>query len=123
MNHPRAVFAAVFLLGAIGSASAADLPAKAAPYIAPVPASPNWSGYYVGLNAGGVWSNTDMDWRLNPDGFGPSGVLVEQAAAGHLRASGFTGGGQIGLNKQFDMLVFGIEGDLQYTGLSSSRSG
>ena len=64
-----------------------------------------------------------MDWRLNPVGFGPSGVLVEQAAAGHLRTSGFTGGGQIGLGKQFDMLVFGIEGDLQYTGLSGSRSG
>jgi len=84
------------LLGAISSASAADLPTKAPPYIAPVAVPPNWSGFYVGLNAGGVWSDTNMDWRLNPVGFGPSGVLVEQAAAGHLRTSGFTGGGQIG---------------------------
>jgi opacity protein-like surface antigen len=52
---------------------------------------------------------------LNPVGFGPSGVLVEQAAAGHLKTSGFTGGGQIGLNKQFNMLVFGIEGDWSWT--------
>jgi outer membrane immunogenic protein len=73
------------LLGAISSASAADLPTKAPPYIAPVAVPPNWSGFYVGLNAGGVWSDTNMDWRLNPVGFGPSGVLVEQAAAGHLR--------------------------------------
>jgi hypothetical protein len=97
------------LLGAISSASAADLPTKAPPYIAPVAVPPNWSGFYVGLNAGGVWSDTNMDWRLNPVGFGPSGVLFEQAAAGHLRTSGFTGGGQIGLNKQFDMLVFGLK--------------
>jgi len=123
MDRSGRIFAAFWLLGAIGSASAADLPTKAPPYIAPVAVAPNWSGYYVGLNAGGVWSDTNMDWRLNPVGFGPSGVLVEQAAAGHLRTSGFTGGGQIGLNKQFDMLVFGIEGDLQYTGLSGSRSG
>src|SRR6476661_6150714 len=109
LNRPGRIFAAFWLLGSISSASAADLPTKAPPYIAPVAVPPNWSGFYVGLNAGGVWSDTNMDWRLNPVGFGPSGVLVEQAAAGHLRTSGFTGGGQIGLNKQFDMLVFGLK--------------
>jgi len=123
MNRRGRILAAFFLLGTIGSASAADLPTKAPAYAPPVAVLTSWSGYYVGLNAGGVWSNTDMDWRLNPVGFGPSGVLVEQAAAGHLKTSGFTGGGQLGLNKQFNMLVFGIEGDLQYTGLSGSRSG
>src|SRR6476469_718642 len=81
MDRSGRIFAAFWLLGAIGSASAADLPTKAPPYIAPVAVAPNWSGYYVGLNAGGVWSDTNMDWRLNPVGFGPSGVLVEQAAA------------------------------------------
>jgi hypothetical protein len=85
MDRSGGIFAAFWLLGAIGSASAADLPTKAPPYIAPVAVPPNWSGFYVGLNAGGVWSDTNMDWRLNPVGFGPSGVLVEQAAAGHLR--------------------------------------
>jgi hypothetical protein len=79
MNRSGRIFAAFWLLGAIGSASAADLPTKAPPYIAPVAVPPNWSGFYVGFNAGGVWSDTNMDWRLNPVGFGPSGVLVEQA--------------------------------------------
>ena len=43
--------------------------------------------------------------------------------SGRLKTSGFTGGGQIGYNNQFDSLVFGIEADLQYTGLSGTRAG
>ena len=59
-----------------------DLPTKAPAYTPPVALSTSWSGFYVGLNAGGVWSDTDMDWRLNPVGFGPSGVhhLTENIA-------------------------------------------
>jgi outer membrane immunogenic protein len=67
----------------ICAASAADLPRKAPPV--PVAPPPTWTGYYVGVNAGGVWSNTDIDWSLNPVGFGPTGVLVEQAASGGLK--------------------------------------
>jgi hypothetical protein len=43
-----------------GPSFAADLPAQMpakAPYSAP---AVNWSGFYIGLNAGGAWSRADL---------------------------------------------------------------
>jgi opacity protein-like surface antigen len=42
---------------ALGAAQAADIPLKAK---APPPApAMNWTGWYVGFNAGGIWPNSD----------------------------------------------------------------
>lgn len=49
-----ALLAAVFSLGVVQAASAADMPTKMpakAPMIAPAPVY-SWTGFYVGLNAG-----------------------------------------------------------------------
>jgi outer membrane immunogenic protein len=54
----------------------------------------NWGGLYAGLNAGG--------------GFGD--------------ASGFLVGGQIGYNWQVNQIVFGVETDLQWAGISSTST-
>ena len=53
--------AAVFgLFGA--SALASDLPTKAPAYKAPIAAPPyNWSGFYVGANFGGAWTNGSLN--------------------------------------------------------------
>ena len=42
-----------------GSAFAADLPSRMAPVVAPAPVAPlfTWSGLYVGVNAGYLWSS------------------------------------------------------------------
>jgi len=122
-SFEKNLLAGLLYAGSICACAAADLPRKAPAYAPPVSAPATWTGYYIGVNAGGVWTNTDIDWSLNPVGFGPAGVLVEQAASGRLKTSGFTAGGQIGFNKQFDALVFGLEADLQYTDLSGTRSG
>ena len=47
------------LLASVAAASAADLPVRsAAPAPVMVAAMPyNWSGFYIGLNAGGAWSS------------------------------------------------------------------
>jgi outer membrane immunogenic protein len=119
----KSLLVALLFASPICATSAADLSRKAPAYTPPASVPATWTGYYFGVNAGGVWANTDIDWSLNPVGFGPAGVLVEQAASGRLKTSGFTGGGQIGLNKQFDALVFGLEADLQYTDLSGTRTG
>ena len=42
-------------------ASAADLPRKAPAYIPLSPPILSWTGWYAGLNAGGMWSNQDVD--------------------------------------------------------------
>src|SRR5215813_14159400 len=46
-----------------GPAMAADMPVKAAP---PPPFVYNWSGFYVGLNAGGVWGRTNPGMIITP---------------------------------------------------------
>lgn len=92
---------AAFNLGAVDAASSGDLGRRvyappAPPVYAPPPLAYRWSGCYGGLNAGGVWS--------------PG-----------IDSFGFTGGGQLGCNWQWDRAVWGGEADLQYTGLDGSR--
>src|SRR5262245_49285289 len=90
--------AAAFSLAAIDRASSGDLP-RPPVYTQQVyapPVLPPWTRCYGGLNAGGVWS--------------PG-----------IDAFGFTGGGQLGCNWQWEWLAWGGEADLQYTGLNGSR--
>jgi outer membrane immunogenic protein len=81
-----------------GAAHAADLPYRkdAPPAFVPPPPVFSWTGAYLGLNAGG--------------GFTQSGNV-----------SGVVGGGQIGYNYQLSpLLVIGVETDFQGTSLSRS---
>ena len=107
---------------------AADLPRKAPPP-APLPPPPTWTGFYVGLNAGGHWSsNNDVDivstGTFNPVGFNPA--IMNQAAQGATlnlpgnNNAGFIGGGQIGYNWQLTGWLLGIEADFQ--GVSNNNN-
>jgi outer membrane immunogenic protein len=106
----RILLASAALLGAAVSAQAADLAAKA-PYLkAPVVAVYNWTGFYMGVNAG-FGSARD---RVSHQVFlNPSMLLSPQG--------GF-GGAQIGYNWQGDSLlgpiVYGLEADIQGASLS-----
>ena len=51
------------------SASAADLPYKAAPLLA---AAYNWTGFYVGAHVGHLWGDTDNDTTFLPNGHASS---------------------------------------------------
>jgi outer membrane immunogenic protein len=80
----------------------------------------DWTGCYVGLNAGGVWGHMKEDWT--PNNIKPVVVSsFESNGSGSFTASGFTGGGQIGCNWQVAQVLLGAEGDGQYTGLDGSR--
>lgn len=129
-----AALAVAALLG-IGSAVAADLPARTYSK-APALADPgyDWSGFYVGVNAGGAWgtfgSRTTTDFNPAPLG-GPLVYLISGqpslqtlAAAGaqDLSASSFIGGGQAGYNWQRERLVVGVEADMNYIHLRGSDS-
>ena len=52
----KILLASVALFGLAGAASAADLPARAAPPAPVIAAAPifTWTGFYVGVNAGGA---------------------------------------------------------------------
>jgi outer membrane immunogenic protein len=107
----RTLFAGALAITVAGPAFAADLPA-APPAQAPaayVPIAPpvyNWSGIYIGANAGGSWfsqSSPTLTWSLG-------GTVTGQSVSD----SGFAAGGQIGANFQSGQFVFGIEGDADY---------
>jgi outer membrane immunogenic protein len=87
-------------------ASAADLPVKALPR--PVVAAPyNWTGFYIGVNAGGSWGHQDNSLETT------TGVI---GFTNSDRIDGFIGGGQIGYNWQVNQWVFGLEADFQGSG-------
>jgi outer membrane immunogenic protein len=117
------VCAAVF--GALGvtSAVAADLPTKAPVYKAPPAAvGYNWTGFYIGANAGYGWS--DPSFILSADnGAGQALVGNFTPRSGSFRSSGFIGGGQLGYNWQFHRnWVAGIEADVDYAAVRSNGS-
>ena len=103
-NKALAGLAATVAIVATQSAFAADLPVKASPVPFVAPAY-NWTGIYVGLNAGGGWSGVDYLNTVNTTAFGD--VAGPPAFSDH--ADGFVGGGQIGANWQAGMFVFGVE--------------
>jgi outer membrane immunogenic protein len=107
----KILLASVALFGFAGAASAADLPARAAPPVAPIIAAApifTWTGFYVGVNAGYGWNTNDNEV------FDPIFGFV-----GGNDDGGFVGGGQVGYNYQIGSFVVGIEGDLQYADLGS----
>ena len=109
----------VALLGAtalsVGVANAADLPMKAPPYFPPMAAPSNWTGWYIGANAGWVGSASDTINNTGTDtGAGGLGTGITSGAiptSTNLGYDGFIGGGQIGYNWQINNWVFGLEGD------------
>ncbi|MGX4774664.1 outer membrane protein [Bradyrhizobium guangdongense] len=95
------VTATVASLAFAGAAAAADLAAR--PYTkAPPPVAAaiyDWSGIYVGGAAGGIWNTTNGDFYNFP-GFG-------WRTDSH---SDWTAGGFAGIQKQWNHVVFGVEG-------------
>jgi|SRR5579872_299945 len=106
----KRVLAAVLVSGALlaaRGACAADLslaPLYKAPPAAVSPAY-NWSGFYLGLNGGGGWGHSS--WSANATGIGLAGGQA---------------GGTVGYNQQLGRIVFGIEGDIDWSGVKGSST-
>jgi outer membrane immunogenic protein len=103
-----------FLLAGLGLlALAAAIPAQAAdlprgmPYKAPAAYAPmyNWTGFYLGVQGGGAWG--DSDWN---------GLAVSNSPSGGMF------GGTAGYNWQGigSPWVFGLEGDVAWSGVKDS---
>jgi outer membrane immunogenic protein len=82
------------------TADAADVGAGGPAYVPPPVYAPppfTWTGFYLGANIGGAWGQGTATDSLFGLSFGTNGVSI--------------GGGQLGFNYQFGILVVGVEGD------------
>lgn len=108
----RIIAAFVFSIAGLSAAAAADLPQPAPPPQAPAVYVPtvapvyNWGGIYLGINGG--------------YGFGSSEWTGGGLSTGSFDTSGGVVGGTLGVNFQTDAWVFGVETDLDWTGISGS---
>ena len=105
------LLAAALSIGFAQAAAAADMPTRMptkAPMMAPAPMY-NWTGLYIGINGGGAWSKES--WADNAIG------VVE------LSPNGGVFGGQLGYRYQWNQFVLGVEGTLDWAGLTDSTSG
>ena len=112
---------------AAGSASAADLPSRAAPppapFVAPLP--PSWTGFYAGAHLGALFADRDSQLGFLAVDCGP-------CARGRSASASFDGlddsdtsvlgGVQAGYNWQSGLFVYGLEADFSLTGDSKNRS-
>jgi len=99
-NDSMRIFAlaAVSLVAMSGAVAAADLPVAPA---APPPSG--WSGFYIGVNAGGGMGAGNSNFTV--------GGVTFASVSNHL--SGAIGGVQAGFNWQAGPALFGIETDIQ----------
>jgi outer membrane immunogenic protein len=104
------LLASAALLTMVASASAADLYTKAPAHVAPIY---NWTGFYVGVNAG--YAGGDTSYGLDAAALGGLGV-------GKLKSNGFIGGAQIGYNWQAGQFLYGLEADIQGADVDSNVS-
>jgi len=117
----KILLSSVAFLTLTAGAMAADLPSRRAapaPAIAAVPLF-TWSGFYVGVNAGYGWGDSDNSF------FVPAGTFATApGATGVVSFSdendGFVGGAQVGYNVQFGSFVVGVEADLQFADLGNN---
>jgi outer membrane immunogenic protein len=114
----------------LSAASAADMPVKAPP-LAPAPAAPIWTGFYIGGEIGGAWANRSVNYTANDP---VANALVAGTLTGTgqplfpntFNMSGMVGGAEAGYNWQVGrQWLLGIETDyngssLRGTGNSSS---
>jgi outer membrane immunogenic protein len=78
----------------------------------------NWTGCYIGLNAGYSWGRASTDGNAN--GLATLGLPTTFSTT--VNPNGFIGGGQVGCNLQYSNAVWGLETDFQGSAQKDSRS-
>jgi outer membrane immunogenic protein len=107
----KRILAGAMLVGTAVSAQAADLAVKAPYYKAPMVKVYDWTGFYIGVNAG-VGLGRDRTTHF---------IGAASANTFYQQPQGGLGGAQIGYNWQtnsiFGPLVYGLEADIQGAGM------
>jgi outer membrane immunogenic protein len=81
------------------------------------PAVYDWSGFYIGANAGIAWNNSSVDNDFYIEG-DRSNALTSRIDGDQ---TAFTAGGLLGYNYQMDQIVLGVEADFNYLGFSDDN--
>ena len=102
-----------------GAALATLLLGHAAQAADVTPAGYDWTGFYLGANAGVAWNNSSVDNNIYTTGVRIN--ELENKIDGSQAA--FTAGGLLGYNYQVDRVVLGVETDFNYLGFSDSNNG
>jgi outer membrane immunogenic protein len=105
----RLMLSTAVAVAAAGSAIGADLPYGSGDY---TPSAPlfTWTGFYLGGQIGYGWAGNNLSG--GGPGFAFSGI--------NYVPNGVVGGAHIGYNLQYSQIVFGIEGDIDGTGINKS---
>jgi len=118
----RLALAVSVLSVASSAALAADMAVKAPP--PPLPVLFSWTGFYIGVNAGGHWGDDRITTTTDPlGGFGVLGAAsIDAASPTTLHPQGAVAGGQIGYNWQFNSWLFGLEADADWVDGTATRT-
>ena len=100
-------FSIAALAALTGTAAAADLVTRG--YYPPPPPPIyvplyNWTGFYIGVNGGGGFGNSNWD------------------STGGRDVSGWLAGATAGYNYQWGQAVLGVEGDIDWTDINGSTT-
>lgn len=112
----RSSLFAAAIVSVAGTASAADMP-SASPMMPTVAPIASWTGFYIGLNAGYGWANSDGSTTLLPT----AALFGVRPFTSSTDLDGFLGGVQAGYNWQADNFVVGVEADIDYANLDGNH--
>jgi len=107
----RVLATSTVIAGLSTGALAADLPVyepTPAPVAEPAP-SFDWTGPYIGLQAGYLWGKNKFKEH--------DAITGSFIGEDKYDIDGFTGGAHAGYNWQHGKFVYGVEGDIEYTNL------
>jgi outer membrane immunogenic protein len=113
------------VMAGIGVSRAADLAAR--PYTKAQPVAPiaySWTGFYFGINGGYGWNSTTGDQFCTTPAPASvvGGVGCSASQSGTLKPNGGIFGAEAGYNFQTGKFVWGIETDIQWSGIKASAS-
>ena len=112
MARKEFAFAAALVLFGAATGFAADLPPRSyvqAPVVSPVY---NWTGIYLGVNAGYAFGKQD-----------PLSLFSDEFDRFEYTANGAMVGGTLGAQIQSGHVVMGLEGDFDWANINGSGSG
>ena len=98
--------AAIGFVASSFATQAADIPRPVYKGMHPVVAYYNWTGFYVGVNAGYGWGNSA--WSAAP--------------TASNKPKGWLAGGTLGYNYQTGSIVWGLEGDFDWSNVKGTAA-